>query len=123
MVDAFLRNDVAGVTAARIISESVCHAPHLVDAEVGSVLRRAERTGLISERTALTGMRMLTMLVDERYAHHGWLSVEAWRLRHTVTFYDALYAALAARLDIPLLTSDAKLSKAPGLPCRVELIA
>ncbi|WP_282778830.1 PIN domain-containing protein [Nocardia sp. CC201C] len=68
-------------------------------------------------------MRMSTMLVDERYAHRGWLSVEAWKLRHTVTFYDALYAALAARLDLPLLTSDAKLSKAPGLPCRVELIA
>jgi predicted nucleic acid-binding protein len=40
-----------------------------------------------------------------------------------MTFYDALYAALAARLDIPLLTSDERLSRAPGLPCRVEVFA
>jgi predicted nucleic acid-binding protein len=67
-------------------------------------------------------LRMLTTMIDQRYAHHGWLSEEAWKLRHTITFYDALYAALAARLDVALLTSDAELSRAPGLPCRIELI-
>ncbi|WP_342801739.1 hypothetical protein [Nocardia sp. No.11] len=43
-------------------------------------------------------------------------------VRHTITFYDGLYAALAARLDVPPLTSDARLSRTPGLPCRVEVI-
>ena len=46
----------------------------------------------------------------------------AWTLRDNVTYYDALYVALAARLGYPLLTADARLARAPGLPCAVELI-
>ncbi|MFE3546039.1 type II toxin-antitoxin system VapC family toxin [Nocardia sp. NPDC059177] len=105
-----------------MIETATCHAPHLIDAEVGNVLRRHERKELIDPATAAIGLRMLATMIDRRYAIHGWLSEEAWQLRHTITFYDGLYAALAARLDVPLLTSDAKLSRAPGLPCRVELI-
>ena len=47
----------------------------------------------------------------------------AWQSRHTVTFYDGLYVALATVLRVPLLTGDVKLSKAPGLSCVVELIS
>ena len=39
-----------------------------------------------------------------------------------MSFYDGLYVALATMLDLPLLTSDIRLTKAPGLPCRYELI-
>ena len=46
----------------------------------------------------------------------------AWTLRDNLTYYDALYVALAARLGYPLLTADARLARAPGLPCAVELI-
>ena len=46
----------------------------------------------------------------------------AWALRDNVTYYDALYVALAARLGYPLLTADARLARAPGLPCAVELV-
>ncbi len=35
--------------------------------------------------------------------------------------YDALDVVLAATLDVPLLTADARLARAPGLPCQVEL--
>ncbi|MFE7718494.1 type II toxin-antitoxin system VapC family toxin [Nocardia rhizosphaerihabitans] len=119
---ALLRNDAVGMAVGRLIETAVCHAPHLIDAEVGSVLRRHERKGLINSDTAAIGLRMLATMVDRRYSHHSWLSEHAWQLRHSITFYDGLYAALAARLDIPLLTSDVRLSRAPGLPCRVELI-
>ncbi|MFI1238930.1 type II toxin-antitoxin system VapC family toxin [Nocardia salmonicida] len=119
---ALLRKDAVGAAVGRLIENSTCHAPHLIDAEVGNVLRRHERKELIDPTTAAIGLRMLATMIDRRYAHHGWLSEEAWKLRHTITFYDGLYAALAARLDIVLLTSDAELSRAPGLPCRVELI-
>jgi len=40
-----------------------------------------------------------------------------------MSYYDALYAALAAALGHPLLTADARLARAPGLPCAVELVA
>ena len=59
--------------------------------------------------------------VGERYPH-GPLATAAWALRDNVTYYDALYVALAARLGYPLLTADARLARAPGLPCAVELI-
>ncbi|MFD3705910.1 type II toxin-antitoxin system VapC family toxin [Nocardia sp. NPDC058658] len=119
---SLVRKDAVGKAVAKLIENSTCHAPHLIDAEVGNVLRRHERKGLIDTTTAAIGVRMMATMVDQRYALHGWLSEEAWKLRHTITFYDGLYAALAARLDIVLLTSDAKLSRAPGLPCRIELI-
>jgi predicted nucleic acid-binding protein len=61
--------------------------------------------------------------VDQRYPHTGSLADAAWELRDNVTFYDALYVALAAALDVPLLTADARLARAPGLPCQVEVVA
>jgi predicted nucleic acid-binding protein len=63
----------------------------------------------------------LPALVAERYPH-GLLSRAAWRLRDNPTYYDALYVALAARLDVPLLTADARLARIPGLPCTVEVV-
>jgi predicted nucleic acid-binding protein len=122
VADALTRKDAVGIAYSHRIVSSTCHAPHLIDAEVGQVLRRVERCGQISAESAATGLRSLTTMIDLRYEHHGWLATQAWELRHNVSFYDALYVALAAKLDIPLLTGDVRLSKAPGLPCQVELI-
>lgn len=104
------------------LEPSVRHAPHLIDAEVGSVLRRRTAAGEIESDLASRALQRLGRIVVERYAH-GPLAAAAWRLRHNVTFYDALYVALAARLGVPLLTADARLAHAPGLPCDVELIS
>lgn len=98
------------------------HAPHLIDAEVGNVLRRHERAGLLSSAEALAALRAIRALVDHRYPHGGALAEYAWGLRPNLTFYDALYVALAALLDVPLLTGDARLSRAPHLPCQAELV-
>lgn len=49
-------------------------------------------------------------------------AARAWVLRMSATFYDALYAALAGTLDIPLLTADLRLASTPGLRCLVQLI-
>jgi predicted nucleic acid-binding protein len=43
-------------------------------------------------------------------------------LRDNLSCYDALYVALATRLDLPLMTGDRRLSEAPALLCTVELI-
>jgi predicted nucleic acid-binding protein len=79
---------------------------------VGHVLRRGERRGEISEDTARTGLRALAEIIDYRYPHMGRIADKAWEMRQAITFYDALYVALAAVLDVPLLTSDGRLSKA-----------
>jgi len=103
------------------LTETVCHAPHLIDAEVGAVLRRQVTTGAVGSDTALAALADLTGIVDARYSH-GPLSALAWSLRDNVTFYDALYVALAATLRVPLLTANARLAAAPGLPCAVEVL-
>ena len=103
------------------VHEASCHAPHLIDAEVGNVLRREAAQGAIESDNALAALRALDSLVADRYPHAALVPV-AWELRHNVTYYDALYVALAARLGYPLLTADARLARAPGLLCEVELI-
>ena len=103
------------------VRESSCHAPHLVDAEVGSLLRRRVAAGVIDVDSAAAALRAVKNLITDRYPHTTCAEV-AWTLRNNVTYYDALYVALAARLGYPLLTADARLARAPGLPCAVELI-
>ena len=98
------------------------HAPHFVDAELGNVLRRHEIGGLVSPVEADAARLAGTTLVRHRYEHVGALATAAWALRHNLTFYDGLYAALAGLLDVPLLTADKRLAKSPGLPCEVEVV-
>ena len=98
------------------------HSPHLIDAEVGSVLRRRVAAGMLPAELAEGALRALDTLVVQRYPH-GPLAPTAWGLRHNFSYYDALYVALAARLRAPLLTADKRLANAPGLPCEVELIS
>ena len=45
-----------------------------------------------------------------------------WELRHAVTAYDAAYIALAEALGIPMITADARLARAPGIACAIEVI-
>jgi predicted nucleic acid-binding protein len=97
-------------------------APHLIDAEVGHVLRRATLVGELSERVARGALESLAELPLRRASHRGLLH-RAWSLRANVSFYDGLYIALAERLDLPLLTLDARLAGAPGLRVGVEVIA
>ena len=97
------------------------NAPHLIDAEVGSVLRRQERAGLMSPDRAAATLRATHALAIRRYPHFGRLAESAWTLRANVTFYDALYVALAAVLRVPLVTADARLAHAPRMPCAIEL--
>ena len=98
------------------------HAPHLIDAEVGSVLRRHERSGRISAHEARVALRVGHALIEHRYAHAGPLAELAWRWRENLSYYDALYVALAASLGAPLITADARLCRAPGIACESELV-
>ncbi|MCO1575051.1 type II toxin-antitoxin system VapC family toxin [Crossiella sp. SN42] len=104
------------------LRDATCHAPHLVDAEVGQAVRKHARSGLISAEMGETVLSSVAHLVDHRYPHTGPIGQLAWQLRHSVSYYDALYVALAAALDVPLLTADAKLANAHGLPCKVEVV-
>jgi predicted nucleic acid-binding protein len=59
-------------------------------------------------------------LALERHPHL--LLARAWELRNSVSAHDAQYVALAELLDVPLVTGDERLSRAPGLRCAVDLL-
>jgi predicted nucleic acid-binding protein len=94
-------------------------APHLLDAEVGHVLRRHARRGDIEASAARQLLDDLIDLPLVRFDHAPLLE-RAWELRGNVTFYDALYLALAEALDAPLWTRDAALAGVPG--CAAEVV-
>jgi predicted nucleic acid-binding protein len=121
-VHAHTETTAGAAAARRRIAEGTVHAPHLLVAEVGSVARRLVLGGTASAERGLALVEAAGTVVAQRYAHEP-LARLAWALRTNVGFYDGLYVALAAALGLPLLTADARLARAPGLPCAVELIS
>lgn len=115
------KTDAASALRARLVGVRK-HAPHLIDAEVGSALRRHEREARLSPDEALLGIRAARALVDHRYPHVGPLGELAWTWRRNLSFYDALYVALAVMLDVPLITADVRLSRAPDVASMIELV-
>ena len=92
------------------------HAPHLLDVEVLSALRRVVAAGDASAERAGYAVTDLLDLPLERYPHDG-LAPRIWALRANFSAYDATYLALAEAITdggAPLLTADARLARAAG---------
>lgn len=51
------------------------------------------------------------------------LAARAWELGPNLSTYDAAYVALAEHLDATLVTTDARLARAPGPRCTIEFVA
>ena len=93
-------------------------APHLVDAEVLSVIQAHHRRGFLDDTAAAQAVHDLQSWPGERWAH-GPLLARAWELRANVRGYDAMYVALAEVLGARLLTLDARLQRATGPQCEI----
>jgi predicted nucleic acid-binding protein len=106
---------------ARLRGESLA-APDLVDLEVTSVLRGRLAGGHLDQRRADLALTDLLSLPLRRVPALR-LVPRCWELRENLTVYDAAYVALAETLDATLLTADARLSRAPGSSCLIELVA
>lgn len=96
-------------------------APALIDLEVVSVWRGLARGGHLDPKRARLALEDLRDLPMERISHTDLLE-RCWPLRSNLTIYDAAYVALAEALDCPLLTADARLSKATGPQCVIEIL-
>lgn len=108
-------------TCRRRLSQDPDHAaPHLVDAEVLSVIQTHHRTGRLDPTAAAQAVDDLRSWPGERWSHRLLLN-RAWELRDNVRAYDALYVALAEVFDATLLTLDQRLVSAPGVRCPVEV--
>jgi predicted nucleic acid-binding protein len=95
-------------------------APHVIDVEVFSAIRREHRLGLLDRTAADQAVDDLEAWPGERFGHRLLLA-RAWELRDNVRGWDAMYVALAEALDAILLTTDTRLAAAPGPTCRIEL--
>jgi len=122
LLHAVLGTSQATAALRRRLMMEVCHAPHLIDAETGSTLRRRVLRGEMPVAAAATLLGAGSALIDHRYAMTGPLALAAWALGENVSFYDGLYAALADALGCVLVTADDRLRRAPGLPCTVEFV-
>jgi predicted nucleic acid-binding protein len=99
--------------------EPIC-VPHLVDAEIASVLRKHLLLGRITASRAREMLRDFLDLALLRFPHADLLS-RVVELAHSVTAYDAVYVALAESLDAPLITCDRRLARASAGIIAVEV--
>ena len=119
--DAVLERGERGSWAARQLLEAEeLSAPHLIDAEVVSALRRVALAREASPQRARTALDYFLTLPLERYPTTILLD-RVWRLRHHLTAYDGCYIALAELLGQPVVTTDARLARARGH--RAEIVA
>lgn len=93
-------------------------APHLIDAEVLSVIQTQHRSGRLDPTAASQAIDDLRSWPGERWSHRPLLE-RAWDLRDNLRSYDTLYVALAEGLEASLLTLDARLARAPGPRCPI----
>lgn len=121
LLEVLLRTPLGERHADRILGDER-HAPHLLDVEFASALRRSARTGAITPAEAEDTLDIFLKLAVERHAHTALLP-RVWSLRDCVSAYDASYVALAEMLDLPLLTCDAKLARSHGHHARIELLS
>lgn len=110
----------AGPARESLASEQL-HAPHLVDSEVASGLRRHVASGRIAPDEGWAALDAWRRLGLTRYATHGLLE-RIWALRDNLSAYDAGYVALAESLGCSLITADARISRAPGIRCPITVV-
>ena len=87
-----------------------------------STLRRHVGSGLLDVRRAGLALQDLLSLPVSRYPH-GPFAPRVWELRNNLTPYEAAYIALAESLGCVLVTADARLARAPGIRCAVQVMS
>lgn len=97
-------------------------APQHWSVEVLSVIRGNLLGGKISYEQASDAVTALGQL-DPEVPLTRVLMPRMWELRGNLTPYDAAYVAAAEAYGCPLLTTDARLSRASGITCAVEVLA
>jgi predicted nucleic acid-binding protein len=101
------------------------HAPHLIDVEIASAVRRLVATGKAASERGDEAIADLLDLPLARYPHDILLP-RVWELRENFSAYDAAYVALAEALSddgVPLLTTDDRLASAVRAHTAIEALS
>jgi predicted nucleic acid-binding protein len=126
VAELLLRRSPAETVASELREHDFdVHAPHLLDVEVLSALRRLVATGAASAERARQALDDLLELRIVRYPHDV-LAPRMWQLRENFSAYDAAYVALAEALAderAPLMTADARLARAVEAHTDVRVVS
>lgn len=107
--------------ARELLATEALHAPHLIDSEVASGLRRRVAARAVSPDAGWTALGTWSRLGITRYPVFSVLG-RVWELRDNLSAYDACYVAIAESLDCALLSADGRLACAPGTRCPITVV-
>jgi predicted nucleic acid-binding protein len=122
LADALLSLAAGRQAAALLKGIAAAHTSDLIDAEVASAMRAAERRRLAPPEEVQAALLDLTGFPLVRHPYRPLLG-RAWELRRNFNVCDALYVALAEAADMPLLTTDRRLARAVKRHTDVALAA
>jgi len=120
VVAALVDSGPLGMWADSVLMREGLAAPHLMPVEAANILRRSALAGAISPDIAALAHGDLNRLRVRLFPYRPFVD-RVWQLRSTLTCYNAWYVAVAEVLDVPLVTLDQRLARAPGPRCRFEL--
>jgi predicted nucleic acid-binding protein len=115
------RGSYARQVRLRLDADPDLAAPHLIDVEVLSTIRRDRMRGLLDDTAALIALNDLREWPGVRLGHQPLLR-RVWELKDNVRGWDAFYVALAERVQGTLITRDRRLARSPGIRCSIEVI-
>jgi predicted nucleic acid-binding protein len=121
LLDLLTKAPGSDAIESRLAADPDHAAPHVVDVEAMSVVRREHMRGRLDRTAATQAIEDLAAWPGERFSHILLLR-RAWELRDNVRGWDAMYVALAEALDAVLVTKDRRLAAATGPTCRIEAI-
>jgi predicted nucleic acid-binding protein len=121
VTELLLQTELGRRVERRLYGDEDLHAPHLLDVEVLSALRRLVQAGEMLPQRAEEAIEDLNSIRLIRHGHLD-LATRAWELRQNVTTYDAMYIALAESLDATVVTCDRPFGARPGHSARIKVI-
>jgi len=98
-----------------------CPSYPTTDTEVANAVRGHVRRGELDQRSGWDILHIFLRLALTRHATFSMLD-RVWELGHNLTACDAAYVALAETSQCPLVTGDARISRASGLRCPVTVL-
>ncbi|SDD49076.1 type II toxin-antitoxin system VapC family toxin [Glycomyces harbinensis] len=119
MIEFLLVRDDVGLRVREAVSDTAVAAPYAIDLECASVLRGLVLGGRVPGDVAESAIELLDRTNLRRFDHAP-LMRRVWELRHDMWPYDAVFAALAEYLDMPLATLDKKFAGVPGIRCEIR---